>query len=198
MRKEEIRIRTAKEQDAEACLEIYAPYVEHTAITFEYEVPSLGEFRGRILKTEEKYPWIVAEAGGRILGYAYAGAFHGRAAYDWAVETSIYVDRNRRGEGIGGMLYAALERALKEQNILNLNACIAWPDGEDEYLTTDSESFHRHLGYRLVGEFHQCGYKFGRWYHMIWMEKHSGPHPDHPAAVIPFGGRQVLYQKDRK
>ena len=191
MSEEEIRIRTAREEDARACLDIYAPYVEHTAITFEYEVPSLEEFRGRMLRTQEKYPWIVAEKGGVVLGYAYAGPFHDRAAYDWAVETSIYVDRSRRGEGIGKLLYGALERALKEQNILNLYACIAWPEEEDEYLTKDSEEFHRRLGYRLAGEFRRCGYKFGRWYHMIWMEKHIGPHPDCPEAVIPFAGREI-------
>ena len=89
------------------------------------------------------------------------------------------------------MLYGALERALKKQNILNLYACIAWPEEEDEYLTKDSEAFHRRLGYRLAGEFRRCGYKFGRWYHMIWMEKHIGPHPDCPEAVVPFAGREI-------
>ena len=80
---------------------------------------------------------------------------------------------------------------LKGQHILNANACIAWPKQEDEYLTKDSEAFHRRLGYRLAGQFRQCGYKFGRWYNMIWMEKHLGPHPACPAAVEPFAGREI-------
>ena len=166
-------------------------YVERTAVTFEYEVPSLEEFRERIRKTEEKYPWIVAEKDGKLLGYAYAGPFHARPAYDWAVETSIYVRQDCRGQGIGKKLYEALEQVLKGQHILNANACIAWPKQEDEYLTKDSEAFHRRLGYRLAGEFRQCGYKFGRWYNMIWMEKHLGPHPACPAAVEPFAGREI-------
>ena len=148
-----IRIRTAREKDAKGCLEIYAPYVERTAVTFEYEVPSLEEFRERIRKTEEKYPWIVAEKDGKLQGYAYAGPFHARPAYDWAVETSIYVRQDCRGHGIGKKLYEALEQVLKGQHILNANACIAWPKQEDEYLTKDSEAFHRRLGYRLAGEF---------------------------------------------
>ena len=88
----EMIIRTASEADAPALLEIYAPYVDRTAITFEYEVPSVDEFASRIRNTLQKYPYLVAEKGGRILGYAYAGPFHDRPAYDWSVETSIYVD----------------------------------------------------------------------------------------------------------
>ena len=101
MSEEEIRIRTAREEDARACLDIYAPYVEHTAITFEYEVPSPEQFRGRMLRTQEKYPWIVAEKGGVVLGYAYAGPFHDRAAYDWAVgrPSTWTVPGGERGSG---------------------------------------------------------------------------------------------------
>lgn len=184
--KERITIRTAAVQDAPALLSIYAPYVLHTAITFEYEVPSVQEFEARIRHTLERYPYLVAEQDGEILGYAYAGPFHERAAYDWAVETSIYVNQEFKGRGIGGQLYAALETVLARQNILNLNACIAYPSTEDEYLTKDSVRFHRHLGYRLVGEFYQCGYKFNRWYNMVWMEKHIGMHLAGQPPVIPF------------
>ena len=88
--------------------------------------------------------------------------------------------------GIGGRLYDALEQIAKEQGILNLNACIAVPEQDDEYLTSNSESFHEHLGYQLVGKFHNCGYKFGRWYHMIWMEKMIGDHGGKPEEIIPF------------
>ena len=86
-----------------------APYVEETAITFEYEVPSVEEFRSRIRRTLEKYPYIVAQRGEDILGYAYTGVFKGRAAYDWAVETTIYLDRTQRRTGLGRRLYQALE-----------------------------------------------------------------------------------------
>lgn len=182
-----MQIRVANAQDAPALLSIYAPYVLNTAITFEYEVPALQEFEARIRRTLERYPYLVAEQDGEILGYAYAGPFHERAAYDWAVETSIYVDARHRGRGVGKALYAALEKALAAQNILNLNACIAYPAREDEYLTKDSVSFHQHLGYRLVGEFYQCGYKFNRWYNMVWMEKHIGVHTECQPPVIPFG-----------
>ena len=92
MIKDEVKIRTATENDAEALLEIYEPYVRETAITFEYEVPSAEEFRSRIRNTLLKYPYLVVEQDGEIIGYAYAGPFHDRPAYDWAVETSIYVD----------------------------------------------------------------------------------------------------------
>lgn len=190
MKKDEIRIRPALEQDAKALLEIYAPYVQNTAITFEYQVPSLQEFEERIRHTKQKYPYLAAVAGEELLGYAYAGPFHERAAYDWAVETSIYVREDKKGRGIGRKLYEALEECLTAQGFLNLNACIAWPEREDEYLTRDSAEFHRRLGYRMVGEFHQCGYKFNRWYNMVWMEKHIGVHREDQPAVKPF--EQVL------
>ena len=182
----EIIIRTAELADAEQLLEIYRPYVEETAITFEYDVPEVEEFRGRISHVLEKYPYLAAEREGAIVGYAYAGPFVGRAAYGWSAESSIYVARSARRQGVGGRLYAALEAALREMGVLNLNACIGCPEAEDEYLTCNSVEFHRHLGYRLVGKFHNCGYKFGRWYHMVWMEKMLGGHPDCPAPVQPF------------
>lgn len=184
--KQELTIRTATEDDAAALRKIYRPYVEKTAITFEYEVPELCEFRQRIRNILEKYPYLVAEMDGEIVGYAYLSAFHPRAAYQWCAETSIYVDTEKKKLGIGGKLYDALEAVAKEQGILNLNACIAVPEKEDEYLTLNSESFHEHLGYHMVGKFHNCGYKFGRWYHMVWMEKMIGTHEDKPKEVKPF------------
>lgn len=176
MQMQKTAIRVAKKQDAEKLLEIYRPYVEKTAITFEYDVPSRQEFEKRIENTLKKYPYLVAEAEGEILGYVYAGAFKERAAYDWAVETSIYVRQGCERRGIGCRLYKALEAALTAQGILNLNACIAYPETEDECLTRDSEKFHLQQGYRFVGRFQKCGYKFNRWYDMIWMEKMLGEH----------------------
>lgn len=179
-----VTIRMAVPEDAEALLKIYAPYVEKTAVTFEYEVPSVAEFSDRIKRTLKKYPYLAAELDGEVVGYAYAGTFHERAAYDWAVETSIYVREDKKGFGIGRALYSVLEHILLQQNILNVNACIAYPAREDEYLTKDSVRFHEKLGYRMAGRFHQCGYKFGRWYDMVWMEKHLGSHPENPEKVI--------------
>lgn len=170
-------IRIVRPEDAKELLNIYAPYVRETAITFEYEVPSVQEFTRRIEHTLARYPYLAAvDSSGAIAGYAYASVFHERPAYDWAVETTIYVSKDHRHLGLGRFLYDALETALKAQGILNANACIGYPETEDEYLTKNSAHFHEHLGYHLVGMFHNCGYKFGRWYPMIWMEKELGPH----------------------
>ena len=181
-----MEIRAAELSDAGRLLEIYALYVKNTAITFEYVVPGEEEFRNRIRNVLEKYPYLVAVEDGKILGYAYVSAFKERAAYDWAVETSIYVNQSARRQGIGRSLYDALEKILKEMNILNMNACIGYPKEEDEYLTRASVEFHERMGYRLVGEFHDIGYKFGRWYNMVWMEKMIGEHQEHPESVRTF------------
>ena len=179
-----MKIESVAEKDAAALLEIYAPYVEQTAISFEYEVPSVEEFRGRIRAISARYPYLKAvDEDGTILGYAYAGAFKSRAAYDWAVETTIYVRRECRGKGVGRGLYEALERSLKGMGICNLNACIAYTAHPDAHLTNDSMLFHQKLGYGLVGTFHGCGYKFGSWYDMIWMEKIIGPHGENQPPV---------------
>lgn len=180
-------IRTASESDAEELLHIYAYYVENTAVSFEYQVPSVSEFKRRIGKTLEKYPYLVCEHDGTLVGYAYAGPFKEREAYARAVETTIYIARDERGKGFGRELYAALEQALARQNIINLYACIAYPAIEDEYLTMDSVNYHAQLGYRMVGEFYKCGYKFDRWYNMVWMEKCLSEHPGKPLPVIAFG-----------
>ena len=173
---ENIVIRSATVKDAEALLNIYAYYVKNTAITFEYDVPTVEEFRGRIKKTLKKYPYLVLLEDDKIRGYAYAGPLKERAAYDLSVETTVYVDQNAKKSGYGRMLYEALEEKLKEMGILNMYACIGYPIKEDEYLTKNSAEFHEHMGFETIGEFHKCGYKFGRWYNMIWMEKLIGDH----------------------
>ena len=171
-----INIRIAYPDDAEKILKIYAYYIENTAITFEYDVPPVEAFRERIENTLKRYPYLVLEDDGEIKGYAYAGPLKERAAYAWSVETSIYTDRACHRCGYGRKLYEALEKELSKQGILNLYACIAYPIVEDEYLTKNSVRFHEHLGYKTVGEFYKCGYKFKRWYSMIWMEKIIGQH----------------------
>ncbi len=172
--------------DAKELLEIYAPYVKDTAITFEYEVPNLTEFESRIRNISSKFPYIKAvDENGNILGYAYASTFKGRSAYDWSVETTVYVRTDCKRAGIGSKLYDALEASLASMGILNVNACIAYlKDGTtDEHLTNDSFHFHDNRGYKLVGTFHDSGFKFGTWYDMIWMEKMLGSHTSSPAPV---------------
>ncbi|MBD5532473.1 MAG: GNAT family N-acetyltransferase [Lachnospiraceae bacterium] len=169
-------IRTATPEDAARILEIYAYYVEHTAISFEYTVPTLSEFQNRIKRTLERYPYLVIETDDGIQGYAYAGSFIGRAAYQHSCEMTIYLDPHSHKQGLGRKLYEALENRLKEMGFLNLYACIGWPETEDEYLNRNSADFHAHLGYTKAGTFHKCGYKFDRWYDMIWMEKLIGAH----------------------
>jgi len=180
----ELIIRTADpEKDAPGLLAIYKPYVLETAISFEYEVPSLEEFKSRIAHTLEKYPYLVAEEDGKLLGYAYVGPFGARAAYSWSVETSIYVAKGQRGKGLGRKLYTELEAVLKKQNVLNMNACIGYTKQADPHLTNASSKFHEKLGYKQVAYFTQCGYKFNTWYDMIWMEKLLG---EHPVPAKPF------------
>ena len=174
----DIEIRMAVPEDAERLLEIYAYYVEKTAISFEYEVPSLEEFEGRIKRIRKRYPYLAAVQNGKIIGYAYASNFINRRAYDWSAELTIYLDPSVRKCGVGRKLYEELERELKKMGILNLYACIGYPEEEDEYLTKNSAQFHEHMGFRLAGKFYKCGHKFGRWYHMIWMEKIIGEHEE--------------------
>lgn len=152
----DIWIRTATLEDAKEILKIYAPYVKKTAVTFEYDVPALAQFQARIKSTFKKYPYIIAERNGELFGYAYTGAFVRRAAYDWAAEVTIYLKEDKRKMGLGRKLYHAIEEISKAQNILNLNACISCPEREDEYLTKNSLQFHAHLGYSMVGEFHNA------------------------------------------
>lgn len=184
----EIKIRDARPEDAERLLEIYAYYVENTAITFEYDVPTINEFQARMQHTRKRYPYLVIEREHVIQGYAYAGPFVGRAAYDWSCEMTVYLDHAAQKRGMGRAIYEALESKLKEMGILNLYACIGYPQVEDEYLTKNSAAFHHHLGFETVGIFHQCGYKFNRWYDMIWMEKFIGAHQKNQEAIRPYQG----------
>lgn len=182
----EIMIRPATYADGLEMREIYAPYVEKTAVSFEYEVPPLEVFLWRMKQTILKYPYLAAEQDGELLGYACTHPFVGRAAYDWSAEVTIYVREDQRHRGIGRKLYEALEDISRKQHIFNLNACIGYPETDDEFLTKDSVKFHERMGYRMAGRFHNSGYKFGRWYDMVWMEKILGEHPEKPEPVIPF------------
>lgn len=192
--KPKLHIRTAAPADAAALLGIYAPYVRETAVTFEYEVPSVEEFAERIHATLQRYPYLVAEAetvgatpaasddaatppARMPVGYAYVGPLHARPAYDWAVETSIYVAKRAHGQGVGRVLYEALEAELKRRGFEYMAAVIATPATDpDPYLTRASHAFHLRMGFEHAGELHLCAQKFGRWYNMAYMEKQLGPH----------------------
>ena len=180
-------IRRAREEDAEAILDIYTPYVLNTAITFEYTPPSIKEMRSRIQERKEKYPFIVLEDEGKIVGYAYLSPFKKREAYDWSAETSIYLDFTLRGKGYGTVLLNALEKEAGKMNLLSLDACIAVPSEESRYLTDQSRRFHEKRGYKTVAHFPFSGYKFGTWFDMIWMEKEIGEHTTTPKKVIWYG-----------
>jgi L-amino acid N-acyltransferase YncA len=169
--------------DVAELLSIYEPYVTNTAITFEYDVPALEEFQERIAKISSKYPYIKAVEQGEILGYAYAHAFRERRAYDWSVETTIYVKQGSHRRGIGTSLYRELEQRLKRMGILNMNACIAVVAKEDEHLTGASCRFHESMGFTPAGRFHNAGYKFQKWYDIVWMEKLLGEHSAFPQDV---------------
>lgn len=182
----DLGFRDATLDDAPRLVEIYRYYVERTAVSFEWTTPSVEEFRARMARTMERYPYLVALVGGEVVGYSYAGPFVGRAAYDWSVEMTIYLDPQMRHRGVGGALYAVMEEILRRMGILNLNACIGYPQVDDEYLTKDSARFHEHLGYHMVGRFHNSGYKFGRWYDMVWMEKILGEHTSDPEPVTNY------------
>lgn len=157
-------IRPAVEADVPAIHEIYAPYVLNTTVTFEYDVPSGQEFMQCFLTITEKYPWLVWEEDGEVLGYAYAGAAFTRAAYSWCAEPSIYLKPEARGRGIGRRLYSALEALLREQGYQVMYAHITAENSE-------SLCFHETMGYRVCMNISDCGFKFGRWLGLIWMEK---------------------------
>ncbi|MCK4029085.1 GNAT family N-acetyltransferase [Streptococcus iners] len=159
-----IHIRSVKIEDAADLVAIYAPYVEGTAITFETEVPTVADFAGRIEKTLEKFPYLVAEEDGRVVGYAYASTYYARAAYDWTVELSVYVSKLARGKGIGSLLYDALEEDLTARGFKNFLACIALPNPA-------SLSLHEKRGYEQVAHFKNVGYKFDTWHDIVWLQK---------------------------
>ncbi|MBQ8880784.1 MAG: N-acetyltransferase [Oscillospiraceae bacterium] len=157
-------IRIATEADVPAILSIYAPYIMDTTITFEYDVPTEAEFLARFRSITRRYPWLVWEEDGQILGYAHGSAPFERAAFRWSCETSVYLRPDARGKGIGRTLCTALEKLLAAQGH---RLCYA-------IITSDnvpSLAFHRRLGYTVTARLPGCGFKFGRWLGVIWVEK---------------------------
>ena len=167
----ELKIRDAQIEDAARLVEIYSHYVLDTAVSFECTAPSVEEFADRIKNIKTKFPYLVCEKDGKIIGYVYASSYSSRAAYDWTVSTSIYVDKDCRRNGAGALLYKELEKRLKEKGIINLLAGVAFCENEDEYLTHDSQKFHLKMGYSEVAHMKGVGKKFDRWYDIKWFQK---------------------------
>lgn len=184
-------IREAVKADVPAILEIYAPYVRNTTITFEYDVPTLDDFMSRFEKITQKYPWLVWEENGQILGYAYADAAFSRAAYAWDADLSIYLAENARGRGVGSKLYACLEALMTLYGYHNLYGIIT---GEN----TPSVHFHEKQGYLHLGTLIASGFKFDRWLDVYWYGKRlceaSAPQNAPKAFVWGTEERRILAQ----
>lgn len=157
-------IRMAAEPDIPAILDIYAPYVENTVYSFEYSAPTLPVFTQRFQTITERFPWLVWEEDGKVLGYAYGSAPFHRAAYNWCAEVSIYIAPSAQGKGIGRRLYAALEQLLALQGFQVVYSIVT--SGNSASL-----AFHKAVGYRFLAEFPACGFKHNRWHGIIWLEK---------------------------
>lgn len=164
-------IREVRTNDAARLVEIYSYYVENTAVSFEYKVPTVEEFERRIETIKKKYPYLVCEDEGKVVGYAYADMYGVREAFNWSATTSIYIDKDYRRKGIGSLLYDALEKAAKERGLVNLFAVVAYADKEDENLSKDSSKFHTQYGYEEVGRMKAIGKKFDKWYDLIYYQK---------------------------
>lgn len=175
----EVIIRPVSVADAAELAAIYAPYVQETAVTYEYEAPSAEEFGRRIENTIKDHPYLAAEENGKILGYAYASSFHPRAAFRWSAEVTVYLEKEAHGRGIGRLLYEKLEEILKKQKVQTVIALIADPNPE-------SVAFHEKMGYRAAGRLNSCAYKLGQWRGMHYMEKFIGDHKAEPETFIPY------------
>lgn len=173
----------AREEDAEQIAAIYAPVVRETAISFEVDPPDAPEMRERIARTVEQYPWLVCETAGEVRGYAYAGAHRTRAAYQWAVDTTVYVHALHRRKGVGRALYTALLGVLPLQRYYNAYAGIALPN-------PGSVRLHEAVGFVPLGIYHQVGFKLGKWNDVGWWECVLQEHTAPDGAPIPVSAVQ--------
>jgi L-amino acid N-acyltransferase YncA len=176
-----LTVRAATPADAEAIRAIYAPVVEHTAISFEQHVPTVEEMRARMTAGPTRLPWLVASPSGspdEVAGYAYAAAHRSRAAYRWSVETSVYVAETARGLGVGRMLYAALLPVLTRLGYVSAYAGVALPNPA-------SVALHESAGFRHIGTFPRVGHKHGRWHDTGWwwlpLDQAAAPDGEPPA-----------------
>jgi phosphinothricin acetyltransferase len=157
-------IRPATEADAKALLDIYRPFVERTVVSFETEAPSPEQFAARIATALNGWAWLVAEEGGKCIGYAYGTAHRERAAYRWSVETSAYVHSNHYHRGIGKALYAELFERLRTKGYCNALAIVTLPNDA-------SMALHKSVGFQSIGVFRRAGWKFGAWQDVAWLQR---------------------------
>jgi len=168
-------------RDAAACAAIYAPYVEATPISFEELPPTAAELAKRIERVTASYPWLVAEEGGEVVGYAYGAPLRERHAYRWTVEVTVYVAGARRGNGIGRQLYEALFERLRRQRFKVAFAGITLPNEA-------SVALHEGLGFIRVGVSPRIGWKQGRWHDVGWWQLELAPRGDgSPPEPLPPG-----------
>jgi len=173
-----LSLRLASAADGAAVREVYRPYVETTAISFETAVPTAAEMGRGIRDTLPTYPWLVAERGGRVVGYAYGGRYMERAAYDWTVATSVYCAVDALGQGVGSRLYGGLFSILEAQGFVTAVAGIALPNPA-------SEAIHARFGFRPIGVYPAVGFKDGAWHDVLWLSRPVGPAPP-PAHPPPL------------
>ena len=159
-------VRIAKVEDVPRILEIYAPYVEKTAYTFEYTVPMMEEFTERFQNITKQFPWLVWEEEGCVKGYAYASLPFSRPGYRWCCEVSIYLAPETQRKGVGKSLYAVLEHILWQQGYRTIYSVVTGTN-------TGSVEFHKKVGYEIFATFPKCGYKLGRNLDVIWLQKQS-------------------------
>ena len=170
-----LKLRFAKEADAENLLKIYKQYID-TTITFEYVLPSIEEFQRRIREFSEVYPYLICEEDDVIVGYAYAHRAFERAAFGWDAEVSIYLDREVRGRGIGKLCYKALLNLLKEQGIITVYSLISTPN-------IRSERLHEEMGFVWIGTHKNTGYKAGKWCDISWYQIQLNPYAEKPVPI---------------
>jgi L-amino acid N-acyltransferase YncA len=173
----DIKMRMANENDAEEILRVYAPYINDTVITFEYEIPTINEFKNRIRKISLDYPYLVCTLDEKIIGYAYSYRYKERAAYQWNVELSVYIDNSYLHCGIGKALYSALIEISKLQNIQNIYGGVTYPN-------KNSEKLHEYFSFKKLGVYHNTGYKFGKWHDVTWFEKSVDEYYGEPRPLL--------------
>lgn len=173
-----MEIRIATEDDAAEALAVYSRYIG-TPITFEYELPSVGEFARRIRSTLAEYPYLVYTEEERVRGYAYAHRLAEREAYRWGAELSVYLDSGVTSRGIGRVLYGVLIGLLKQQGVRTVYGCVTTPNPR-------SERLHEKLGFRRIGTLRRAGFKCGAWHDVTWFEKEIAAYDVPPPELIPF------------
>lgn len=176
-------LRLATEADAAAIRRIYAPYVDDTAITFELDPPSTDEIRERIRDTLAEYPWLVCAVDGDVVGYAYAGPVRKREAYQWSVESSVYVDPEAHRNGVARGLYESLLALLELQGYISVYAVATLPNPA-------SVAFHESFGFEQDAAFEKMGYKHGEWHDVGWWSLTLREHPDDPDPPLSLWAAQ--------